>query len=97
MCFSTARSLMNSAFAVAALLRPVASSWSTSLALGEPGQRRAGAGGLAGEQCLDHPRIEDRAAPRHGVEGTHEVVDLGDPFLQQVAEALDPLGESSKA
>ena len=68
---------MNSAFATAALLRPVASCLQhLELALGQAAQRRAGLLVLAGQQPLDDLGVERGAAARHVVQGPDQVVDL---------------------
>ena len=93
-CFSTARSLMNSAFAVAALLRPVASSCSTSSSRSvSPRRAELVSRRLAGQQPLDDLRVERGPAARHVVQRPDEVVDLADPFLEQVAEPRHAVGE----
>jgi hypothetical protein len=40
------------------------------------------------DELLDERRIDDRAAPEDPLDGLHEVVDVGDPRLQQIAGAL---------
>ena len=94
MCFSTARSLMNRAVAVAALLRPAASSWSTSSSRSvRPSRGELSWLGLASHQALDDLRVQGRAAARDGVQRRDQLVDLADPFLQQVAEPGDAVGK----
>ena len=87
MCFSTARSLMNNVVAMVALLRPVAISLEDlALPLGQ-GRQRPVARGLAGDQRLHHLGVEHRASAAHLAQGSHQLVDVADPLLEEVAQA----------
>ena len=57
------------------------------LLLGEPEQGRLRLVRLAGHQPLDHLRVEGRTTAGDLVQGAHQLVDLRDPLLQQVAQA----------
>ena len=112
MCFSTARSLMNRVAAIAALLRPVASSLQhLELALGEPAQRRAGL--LVDLRAISpSTTFGSRAEPPRATScsARDQLVDLADPLLEEVTEPghavreqvegvvlLDVLGEDDHA
>ena len=87
MCFSTARSVRNSDFAIAALFLPCAicartsRSRSVSWPSGECAIRS-----FAATSASTTFGSRTRAAARHLVERADQLVDLGDPLLQQVAE-----------
>ena len=92
MCFSTARSLMNSVLAMVALLRPVAITCEDlALPLGQAQQRTVAA--PAGEQRLDHLGVEHRPAAGDLVQRADQLVEVGDPLLEQVAHAGDAVGQ----
>ena len=94
MCFSTARSLMYSVLAMPALLRPVAISLQhLAFSLGQPEQRRAGIGRLRGQQPLDDLRVQRGPAAGDLVQRADQLLDLGDPLLEQVPEPGDAVGE----
>ena len=87
MCFSTARSVRNSDVGdrrVVLALRHVRQD--LALAVGELRERRVRHPVLRRDQRLDDLRVEDRAAARDLVQRADQLVDVGDPFLQQVAE-----------
>jgi putative ABC transport system permease protein len=64
-----------------------------AFALGQPRQRRGRLARLASQQAFHDPRVQCRAPARHLVQRTHELVGVGDPFLEQVAEAGHPVLE----
>ena len=92
MCFSTARSLMNSVFAMVALLRPWPWSARTSRSRSVSPSKRTVAGST-GEQRLDHQRVEGRPAAGHLVQRADQLVQIADPLLEQVAQPGHAVGQ----
>ena len=93
-CFSTARSLMYSVAAVAALLRPIASSRRTSSSRSVSDASAEGVWlGRSAQQPLDHLGVERGPAARDVVQRTDQLAQLADALLEQVAETGDAVGE----
>ncbi len=90
MCFSTARSVSKSDVAIEALFLPWAMFSSTSLSRWVRCSRGVCGIRLRRDQRLDHPGVEHRAARGDLVDRLDELVDVGDPFLEQVSEPGGP-------
>jgi hypothetical protein len=92
MCFSVAPSVMLSSLAIPMLVRPSAMAARTSRSAGRQGGQRV-VGPLANHELGDDLRIEGGPAPGDAAQGIHEVRDVADPILQQVADAARAIGE----
>ena len=83
-CFSTVASVTQSSREIPLLERPSAMSAITSRSRGV--STSSGSSDAAGRDELgDENRIHDRAAPHDPLQRLDEVIDVGDPALQQVA------------
>ena len=85
MCFSTARSVRNSAAAIPALFFPIATCCSTSRSRGVScaiGESLHGTPGC--DQHLDDARVDHRTASRHLANGADQLVDVGHALFQQI-------------
>ena len=86
-CRSTPRSLMKSSSAIARLVRPSAiSAEHLALAVGQRIERPFLA--RASEHQRDDLGIEHRAAVADAPHRLDEPIDLGDPLLEQIADAV---------
>ena len=92
-CLPTAFSETNSRAAIAALERPSAISVSTSRSRSVSRSRAAGPVAQPGDQAGDHLGVEHGAAGGDPAYGGHELVDVGDPVLEQVADRALAAGQ----
>ena len=78
--------------AIARFVRPSAMRPSTSRSRSVSDVERTVVAAAA-EHLGHHLRVEDRAAGRHALDGVGEPLDVGQPVLEQVADALGAAGE----
>ena len=81
---------------MAALERPSAIRPSTSRSRGVRAAER-GRGAPTGDELGDHLRVHRGAAAGDAADGVDELGGVGDPVLQQVADAAPPSASSSTA
>ena len=91
-CVSTVFSPTTRRSAIPPFERPSAISASTSRSRAVSVDRAARATATADER-RDDRRVDDRPAARHPSHGVSELVDIGDPILQQVADAAGPVAQ----
>jgi len=89
MCFSTAPSLTTSSAAIAAWSGLGHQAEHVQFAGGERRQRMT----AAGEQLRDDLGVKRAALRRHPVQRGEELGQVGDPVLEQVPDALRPVGK----
>ena len=92
MCFSVAPSVMSSSVAIPTFVRPSAIAASTSRSRGVRRRQRV-VGPVADHELGDDLGIERRAAPGDASQGVHELADVADAVLEQVADAAGAVGE----
>ena len=92
MCFSVAPSVMFSSVGDPDV-RPALGHRREDLALARREARQRVVGAVADHELGDDLRVERRAAAGDPPQGVHELADVADAVLQQVADAAGPVGE----
>ena len=92
MCFSVAPSVMLRSLAIPTFVRPSAIAASTSRSRGVSADERV-VGAVADHELGDDLGIERRAAAGDAAQRVHELGDVADAVLEQVADAAGAVGE----